>query len=257
MWIPTQGLRWQYQLQGKLKTNLCVVPHERRRLRSTQRLRRRPVRHRRRHAQHRGGGRHPRHRRPRGLLRRRRHLGGLPSRRRAYPASVKGLSNGWPGERWLDIRATAVLLPIITRPGGEMRGGGLRRRGLRQRRRVRRTPPGSPSPRPNSSPSTRISPPWRTRTACRSGSRTTSDQLGQLESTFDFAVNEQCAQYNECDAYDGWTAAGKAVVEVEYHAKPARYCPSADAAPPRRHPKELGPDGQARGSPAADRRGPW
>ena len=26
MWIPSQGLQWQYQLQGKLKTNLCVVP---------------------------------------------------------------------------------------------------------------------------------------------------------------------------------------------------------------------------------------
>ena len=52
-------------------------------------------------------------------------------------------------------------------------------------------------------------------------------QLNQLESTFDFAVNEQCAQFNECDAYDGWTAAGKAVVEIEYHAKQARYCPSA------------------------------
>jgi len=26
MWIPNQGLQWQYQLQGKLNTGLCVVP---------------------------------------------------------------------------------------------------------------------------------------------------------------------------------------------------------------------------------------
>src|ERR1700682_4468541 len=31
----------------------------------------------------------------------------------AFPASVKGRSNGWPGERWLDIRALSVLEPIM------------------------------------------------------------------------------------------------------------------------------------------------
>src|SRR5262249_12596365 len=31
----------------------------------------------------------------------------------AYPESVKGKKNGWPGERWLDIRQHDVLLPII------------------------------------------------------------------------------------------------------------------------------------------------
>jgi len=28
MWIPSQGLQWQYQLQGKLNTSLCVVPQD-------------------------------------------------------------------------------------------------------------------------------------------------------------------------------------------------------------------------------------
>ena len=30
-----------------------------------------------------------------------------------YPASVLGKSNGWPGERWLDIRRLDVLAPIL------------------------------------------------------------------------------------------------------------------------------------------------
>ena len=33
---------------------------------------------------------------------------------------------------------------------------------------------------------------------------------------FDFAVNEECAQYGECAALDPFVAAGKAVFHVEY-----------------------------------------
>ena len=31
----------------------------------------------------------------------------------SFPASVLGRSNGWPGERWLDIRRLEVLEPIM------------------------------------------------------------------------------------------------------------------------------------------------
>ena len=49
-----------------------------------------------------------------------------------------------------------------------------------------------------------------------------------METDLDFAINEQCFQYKECGAYSGWLAAGKAVVEVEYHGTAKKYC--ADAA---------------------------
>src|SRR6185312_14782753 len=32
-----------------------------------------------------------------------------------FPMSVRGKSNGWPGERWLDIRRLSVLKPVMTR----------------------------------------------------------------------------------------------------------------------------------------------
>jgi hypothetical protein len=32
----------------------------------------------------------------------------------------------------------------------------------------------------------------------------------------DFSVNEQCAQYNECDAFQSFIAAGKPVFHIEY-----------------------------------------
>jgi hypothetical protein len=44
-------------------------------------------------------------------------------------------------------------------------------------------------------------------------------QVKALEPAFDFAVNEQCAQYRECDKLKPFTAAGKPVFNAEYAAK--------------------------------------
>ncbi len=33
-----------------------------------------------------------------------------------FPSSVQGSDNGWPGEKWLDIRQLSVLEPIMTGP---------------------------------------------------------------------------------------------------------------------------------------------
>ncbi len=42
------------------------------------------------------------------------------------------------------------------------------------------------------------------------------DQLSALEPSFDFAVNEQCHQYNECGGYAQFTQHDKAVLNAEY-----------------------------------------
>ncbi|WP_420868778.1 endo alpha-1,4 polygalactosaminidase [Cupriavidus pauculus] len=44
-------------------------------------------------------------------------------------------------------------------------------------------------------------------------------QLSDLASAFDFAVNEQCFQYNECSGYSAFTVQGKPVFNVEYQTK--------------------------------------
>lgn len=54
-------------------------------------------------------------------------------------------------------------------------------------------------------------------------------QVAQLASSFDFAIVEQCFQYDECDLYEPFVEAGKAVFEAEYELPPARYCPAAEA----------------------------
>jgi hypothetical protein len=60
-------------------------------------------------------------------------------------------------------------------------------------------------------------------------------QLAELLPYFDYAINEQCFQFEECDSnpppgYDAWVAAGKAVFTVEYRRAPGRFCSQANAA---------------------------
>ena len=227
VWIPTQGLQWQYQLQGKLKTNICAVPTS--------------------------GGQCVRPNvydvdlyAPDGVTPNSAAVAAIHAigahavcyvdagtwedfRPDAgqYPAAVKGLANGWPGERWLDIRQTGVLLPIITARVAKCAAAGFDAvdfdnvDGYENKT-------GFPLTAADQLTFNEDLAALAHTYGLSVGLKNDLDQLAPLESTFDFAIDEQCAQYNECDDYDAWTAAGKAVVEVEYRAHPARYCPSAD-----------------------------
>jgi hypothetical protein len=49
-------------------------------------------------------------------------------------------------------------------------------------------------------------------------------QVRRLLPYFDFAVNEQCFQYRECDVLDAFVDAGKPVFGAEYRVSRARFC---------------------------------
>ncbi len=55
------------------------------------------------------------------------------------------------------------------------------------------------------------------------------DQVSQLLDRFDGAVVEQCFEYNECDLYAPFVAAGKPVFEIEYNRAPDAFCGQANA----------------------------
>jgi hypothetical protein len=55
------------------------------------------------------------------------------------------------------------------------------------------------------------------------------DQINDLGSSFDWALNEQCFQYNECSLLAPFIQNGKPVFGIEYQGKPAVFCPQADA----------------------------
>ncbi len=54
-------------------------------------------------------------------------------------------------------------------------------------------------------------------------------QVKQLLGSFDFAIVEQCFQYDECGLYRPFVEAGKAVYEAEYELEPAQFCDAAAA----------------------------
>jgi hypothetical protein len=54
-------------------------------------------------------------------------------------------------------------------------------------------------------------------------------QIPKLIHSFDFAINEQCFQYHECNRLERFVDAGKPVFEIEYRLAPAQFCPQAVA----------------------------
>ncbi len=55
------------------------------------------------------------------------------------------------------------------------------------------------------------------------------DQISDLLGYFDWALNEQCFQYDECDRLVPFINAGKAVMQVEYTLDPNQFCVRANA----------------------------
>ncbi len=55
------------------------------------------------------------------------------------------------------------------------------------------------------------------------------DQIADLEPYFDWALNEECFYYNECDNLLIFINKGKAVFQVEYELDPSQFCPQANA----------------------------
>ncbi len=55
-------------------------------------------------------------------------------------------------------------------------------------------------------------------------------QIPELVSHFDYAINEQCFQYDECDNLSLFVEAGKPVFQVEYRTPLEDFCPQANSA---------------------------
>lgn len=133
----------------------------------------------------------------------------------AFPASVLGRSNGWAGERWLDIRRLDVLAPIMNARLDQCRAKGFDA-----------VEPDNVDGYDNSTgfPLTagdqlRFNRWFADAAHARGlgvGLKNDVAQVPDLVTSFDFAVNEQCAKYRECQDMKPFIAAGKAVLHVEY-----------------------------------------
>jgi hypothetical protein len=146
----------------------------------------------------------------------------------SFPAGVLGKSNGWPGERWLDIRALSVLKPIM-----RARVAKCRRKGFDAVEFDNVDAYQNASGFPLTGADQLRYDVFLANAAHRRGmSALLKNDLGQIRRLlpyFDAALNEQCFQYRECGALSRFVDAGKPVFQVEYKLATGAFCPKANA----------------------------
>lgn len=146
-----------------------------------------------------------------------------------YPKAVLGANNGWPGERWIDIRRLDVLIPIIGARVQSCLTAGFDAVEFDNMDAAYNVS-GFKVTKAQQVEFNRAMAAVAHFYGLAVGLKNDVAQLTQLQPYFEFAINEQCSQYSECSGYDAWTSAGKAVAQVEYTALPAAFCPPAIAA---------------------------
>jgi hypothetical protein len=146
-----------------------------------------------------------------------------------FPKAVLGRSNGWPGEKWLDIRQTATIEPIM-----------FARFQMCAEKGFDAVEPDNIEAFSNKS-GFEISPQqqlayneWIAEAVHSLGmavlQKNDGEQARELQPFFDGALNEECNKYKECADYAPYLAAGKPVLNAEYGKKNAKFCPADEAA---------------------------
>ena len=132
-----------------------------------------------------------------------------------FPKSVLGKPNGWPGERWLDIRRLSVLEPIMTA-----------RFRMCARKHFDAVEPDNIDGFENDTgfPITAREQlrydEWVAEEVHSLGmavlQKNDPEQARRLEPYFDGVLDEQCNQYRECGSFKPYLRAGKPVLNAEY-----------------------------------------
>jgi hypothetical protein len=149
-----------------------------------------------------------------------------------FPADTLGGTNGWPGEKWLDISKVDELRPIMQGRVSMCQSKGFDAvefdnvDGYTNQTGTKTKLTAAMQITYNS-----MLADLAHNAGISAGLKNDVDQVPQLSSVFDFAINEQCFQYSECGNYSTYFIAhGKAVFEVEYRLNTNQFCPQANAA---------------------------
>ena len=148
---------------------------------------------------------------------------------RDFPANLLGNAlEGWPDERWLDIRQIDLLAPVL-----------LARLDLAAAKGCDGVEPDNVDGYANASGFPLTGPDqlaynrWLAQSAHERGLsiglKNDLDQIPDLVGVFDWALNEQCVEFDECERLLPFVLAGKAVFGVEYAGDPAEFCPAVNA----------------------------
>lgn len=144
----------------------------------------------------------------------------------SFPDFVKGKPiEGWADERWLDIRRIDVLMPIMSA-----------RLDLCKQKGFDAVEPDLMDGYTNATgfPLTAADQIFYNRLIAAHaharglavGLKNDVEQVHDLVGFFDFAVNEECAEYNECSMLAPFIRAGKTVFHVEYALDLPQFCPT-------------------------------
>jgi hypothetical protein len=135
---------------------------------------------------------------------------------KSFPKSVLGKpDDGWPGERWLDIRQQAALLPIMS---ARLRMCELKGFDAVDPDNVDgvENPTGFPLTWHEQLSYDRAIASLAHHDHLAVALKSFADAARELAPSFDFAVQEQCAQYQQCGEFGAFVHAGKPVFDIEY-----------------------------------------
>lgn len=121
---------------------------------------------------------------------------------------------GWPQERWLDIRSPAVQSTMISRLDLAERKGCDAVEPDNVQGYLEDT--GFPLSAEDQLAYNRFIANEAHRRKLGVGLKNALEQVGELVAYFDFSINEQCFQYNECQQLMPFIEAGKPVLNAEY-----------------------------------------
>ncbi|MFD8955035.1 endo alpha-1,4 polygalactosaminidase [Streptomyces xanthophaeus] len=144
----------------------------------------------------------------------------------AFPKDMLGRGNGWEGERWLDIRRLTELEPLMAKRIDMCRDKGFDAVEPDNMDAYRNTS-GFPLTAGDQLAYNRLVAKLAHDRGLAVGLKNDLDQIPELVGDFDFAVNEQCAEYRECERLTPFIEAGKAVFHVEYELPASRFCAHA------------------------------
>ena len=146
-----------------------------------------------------------------------------------FPKSVLGRSNGWPGERWLDIRQLSVLEPIMT-----ARFRMCSEKGFDAVEPDNIEGYANKSGFPLTAAEQLTYNEWVANEVHSLGmavlQKNDGEQTPELLPYFDGALTEQCNQYKECADFEPYLAAGEPVLNAEYRLPTSKFCAADEAA---------------------------
>ncbi|MEU8921231.1 endo alpha-1,4 polygalactosaminidase [Kitasatospora sp. NPDC048545] len=143
-----------------------------------------------------------------------------------FAKALQGSDTGWKGEKWFDIRKLDQLKPLMAARFDMCKGKGFDAIEPDTIEAYNQNS-GFPLTPDDQLKYNRMLAQLAHERGLAIGLKNDLDQITALLPDFDFAVNEECSQFDECDRVAPFVKAGKAVFHVEYKLDTGQFCAKA------------------------------